>query len=112
MNRKAVLTAIIVAACATPEPLPEDLEIARGSSKAPAGPIIDSVPSGALLTHPKGTCRTPCRVDYDGPVAVTLGKEGHQAMKVTIPLGAADATIELASVGRITAVEETSLPDL
>ena len=111
MRTRAIATLLLLAACET-NALPEGVELARQNEYAVPGPIITTVPDHALLTHPAGTCRTPCRVDYGERVVVTLGKEGYRALNVTIPVGAADTNIELQPVGRSQAVEEASLPEL
>lgn len=102
---------VLLAACETAA-LPEGLSLARPSKNAVKGTVIETVPSGAVLTYPDGECLTPCRIDYGRAIEVTLGKAGYQALKLTIPVGAADTVIELEPVGRSTAVLEESLPEL
>lgn len=102
---------LALAACETPNILPEGLTFARASDDVP-GTIIMTVPTDALLTHPGGSCRTPCQVAYPEKVQVMLAKEGYAPLKLNIPLGAANTTFELRPVGRSTAVEEVTLPAL
>lgn len=105
-----MVIAMSLAACETG--LPEGVDWARGSVGAPAGPIISSTPDDASLVHPKGVCRTPCRVDYPMAVEVTVGKEGYSPIQLLIPVGAGNHTVELEAVGRSVPVEEVGLPEL
>lgn len=105
-----MVIAVSLAACETG--VPEGVGWARGSIDAPAGPIISSTPTDASLAHPRGVCRTPCRVDYAMAVEVTVGKEGYKPIQLLIPVGAGNHEVELEAVGRSTPVEEVGLPDL
>ncbi|GGY43588.1 hypothetical protein [Parvularcula lutaonensis] len=102
---------VLLAACETTG-LPEGLAIARPNRNAAPGTIIQTIPSGATLIYPDGECLTPCRVDYSREIEVILGKAGYKPLALTIPVGAADAEFELEPVGRSTAVQEESLPEL
>ncbi|MEM9839144.1 MAG: hypothetical protein AAF830_08310 [Pseudomonadota bacterium] len=102
---------LALAACETTELLPEGLSFARASDDTP-GTIITTIPTDALLTHPGGSCRTPCQVAYPEKVQVQLAKEGYAPVKINIPVGARDTTLEMRAVGRTTEVEEVTLPEL
>jgi len=117
MNVRTVIVAtafMTLAACETVDELPpEGLSFARARGADPdAGTIISTAPTGAVLTHPGGTCSTPCQVNYPEKVQVTLAKAGYAILTINIPVGARDASFELTPVGRSTAVEEVSLPEL
>ncbi|MCQ8185309.1 hypothetical protein [Parvularcula maris] len=112
MKRLLPLLLLPLAACQTVS-LPEGLSFARPKDEAPVpGVVIDSLPTGATLTYPHGECLTPCRIDYGMTVEVQIAKLGYRPVRLTVPLGAKDAVIELRPVGRSTAVEEESLPPL
>ena len=111
-NVKKGLLAIVVALAACETGVPNGVGWARGSLDAPVGPIISSDPGDASLVHPKGVCRTPCRVDYAMAVEVTVGKEGYKPIQLLIPVGAGNHTVTLEAVGRSQPVEEVGLPEL
>jgi hypothetical protein len=112
MIKRTLPLVFALAACETVN-LPDGLSFARPRSEAPVpGVIIDSAPSGAVLTYPDGECLTPCRVDYGSTVEVQLAKAGYRPVRLTVPLGAKDAVITLQPVGRSTPVTEESLPPL
>jgi hypothetical protein len=102
--------------CESAPTLPANLSFARpkAAPQVPVserdGTIIDTDPTDAVITHPSGECRTPCRVEYPGAIEVLIGKEGYAAVRLLIPEGAADAVITLQPVGRTIAVEEEVLP--
>lgn len=103
---------LICAACETAM-LPDGLTSARpDGDAAPRGTVVATVPTDAVLTHPAGTCRTPCRVSYPEPVEVLVAKEGYAPLRLNIPVGARDTTFELQPVGRTAEVEEVALPAL
>lgn len=101
---------LVLGGCAS---VPEGLSFATPFGReAIAGTIIYTIPTGATLTYPDGTCTTPCRIDYGERIEVTLGKAGYRKKTLQIPVGARDATFELEPVGRSTPVAVESLPEL
>ncbi|MEM1410453.1 MAG: hypothetical protein AAGG79_06890 [Pseudomonadota bacterium] len=112
MRAASLIMIVALTACETDPPI-ENLSVARPRLAAlEDGTVIFSIPDKAVLTHPNGACRTPCEVRYPEKVQVTLAKEGFAPMLVNIPVGARDTILELRPVGRSTAVEEVSLPEL
>ncbi|MEM7518658.1 MAG: hypothetical protein AAF368_17265 [Planctomycetota bacterium] len=111
MRNLIVASVLVLASCETVD-LPEGLSFARQTEYAPAGPIISTTPDNVILFHPKGECRTPCRVDTGERIEVTLAREGYRPITLIVPPGAQDISFELTPVGRSTAVEEISLPEL
>lgn len=108
--KKALLSAsLVLGGCETS--LPEGLSflMPRGQQPIP-GTIIDTVPTGATVTLEDGSCTTPCRIDYGQTVEVIVAKAGYQPLRVSVPLGAPNAVLELTPVGRSTPVEEETLP--
>jgi hypothetical protein len=112
MKRLLPLLFLPLASCGTVS-LPEGLSFARPKDEAPVpGVVVDSRPTGAILTYPHGECLTPCRIDYGMTVEVQIAKLGYRPVRLTVPLGAKDAVIDLKPLGRTAPVEEESLPPL
>lgn len=109
MKRCVAAALLLLGGCAVS--LPEGITFARPFDREPvAGTIIYTVPTGATLIYPDGTCTTPCRIDYGERIEVTLGKAGYRKKTLEVPVGASDVTFELEPVGRSTPVEEEALP--
>jgi hypothetical protein len=76
--------------------------------------IVETVPSGALLSFPDGTtCETPCPVYISEPLTMRVAKAGFLSVTRDLAPGMTGRTTIILELAAPTMeIEESTLPDL
>ena len=104
MRRLLLLTPLLLAACITPP-----------AQRSGTGQLVlRTVPEGATVSFSDGTeCRTPCRIVVPGPLSLTIGRTGYEAVRERVDARTpSPLVIEMTPVARTEEIEAAELPEL